>query len=128
MINEKIYCSPTYGMRIHKACHSGLAYPITRNSVTSLLEPQVDTRRYGTLLAPATMTRVSVQRHTTQNVCHTLHTMDTLRAHVLAVAHNLATYLYYNVSLPFTYVYYVITEILPSRYQNITRSSPIPQS
>jgi hypothetical protein len=48
------------------------------------------------------MMRVSVQCHTTQNVCHTLHMMDTLRAHVLAVAHNLATYLYYNVSLPLT--------------------------
>ncbi len=113
-------------MRIHEACRSGLAYPITRNSITLLLEPQVDTRRYGTLLALSTMTRVSVQRHTTQNVCHTLHMMDTLRAHVLAVAHNLATYQYYNVLLPFTYVYYVITEIIPSRYQNITRSSPIP--
>jgi hypothetical protein len=27
--------------------------------------------------------------------------MDTLQAHVLAVAHNLATYLYYNVFAPF---------------------------
>jgi hypothetical protein len=53
------------------------------------------------LLAPSTMTRVSVQRHTTQNVRHILHMMDTLRAHVLAVAHNLATYLYYNVFAPF---------------------------
>ncbi len=35
--------------------------------------------------------RVSVQRHTTQNVRHTSHMMDTLQAHVLAVAHNLAT-------------------------------------
>jgi hypothetical protein len=60
------YCSPTYGMRIHEACCSSLAYPITRNSITLLLEPQVDTRRYGTLLVPSTMTRVSVQRHTTQ--------------------------------------------------------------
>jgi hypothetical protein len=105
------YCSPTYGMRIHEACRSGLTYPITRNSITLLLEPQVDTRRYGTLLMPPTMTRVSVQRHTTQNVRHTLHMMDTLRAHVLAVAHNLATYLCYNVCFPSTYVYYVITEI-----------------
>jgi hypothetical protein len=38
--------------------------------------------------------------------------MDTLRAHVLAVAHNLATYLCYNICFPFTYVYYVITKIL----------------
>jgi hypothetical protein len=53
------------------------------------------------LLAPSTMTRVSVQRHTTQNVRHTLHMMDTLQVHVLAVAHNLATYLYYNVFAPF---------------------------
>jgi hypothetical protein len=89
-------------MRIHEACRSGLAYPITRNSITLLLEPQVDTQRYGTLLVPSTMMRVSVQRHTTQNVRHKLHMMDTLRAHVLAVAHNLATYLYYNVSLLFT--------------------------
>ncbi len=37
--------------------------------------------------------------------------MDTLQAHVLAVAHNLATYLCYNVCFPFTCVYYVITEI-----------------
>ncbi len=37
--------------------------------------------------------------------------MDTLRAHVLAVAHNLAKYLCYNVCFPSTYVYYVITEI-----------------
>jgi hypothetical protein len=37
--------------------------------------------------------------------------MDTLRAHVLAVAHNLATYFCYNVCFPSTYVYYVITEI-----------------
>jgi hypothetical protein len=62
------YCSPTYGMRIHKACRSGLAYPITQNSITLLLEPQVDTRSYGTLLAPSTMTRVSVQRNTTQKM------------------------------------------------------------
>ncbi len=65
---HSIYCSPTYGMRIHKACRSGLAYPITQNSFTLLLEPQVDTRSYGTLLAPSTMTRVSVQRHTTQKM------------------------------------------------------------
>ncbi len=52
----EFYCSPTYGMRIHKACCSGLAYPITRNSITLLLEPQVDTRSYGTLLAPSRMT------------------------------------------------------------------------
>jgi hypothetical protein len=37
--------------------------------------------------------------------------MDTLQAHVLAVAHNLAAYLCYNVCFPFTYVYYVITKI-----------------
>jgi hypothetical protein len=89
-------------MRIHEACCSGLAYPITRNLITLLLEPQVDTPRYGTLLTPSTMTQVSVQRHTTQNVRHTLHMIDTLRAHVLAVAHNLATYLCYNVCFSFT--------------------------
>jgi hypothetical protein len=61
-----MYCSPTYGMRIHKVCRSGLAYPVTRNLFTLLLEPQVDTVSYGTLLAPSTMTRGSVQRHTTQ--------------------------------------------------------------
>ncbi len=27
--NPCLYCSPTYGMRIHEACRSGLAYPIT---------------------------------------------------------------------------------------------------
>jgi hypothetical protein len=37
--------------------------------------------------------------------------MDTLQAHVLAVAHSLATYLCYNVCFPSTYVYYVITKI-----------------
>ena len=60
------YCLPTYGMRIHEACRSGLTYPITRNSFTLLLEPQVDTCSYGTLLAPSTMMRVCVQLHTTQ--------------------------------------------------------------
>ncbi len=34
-----------------------------------------------------------------------------LQVHVLAIAHNLARYLCYNVCFPFTYFYYVITEI-----------------
>jgi hypothetical protein len=37
--------------------------------------------------------------------------MDTLLAHVLAVVHNLATYLCYNICFLSTYVYYVITKI-----------------
>jgi hypothetical protein len=37
--------------------------------------------------------------------------MDTLRVHVLAVAHNLAMYFCYNVCFPSTYVYYSITKI-----------------
>lgn len=28
-VAARVYCSPTYGMRIHEACRSGLAYPIT---------------------------------------------------------------------------------------------------
>ena len=60
------YCLPMYGMHIHEACRSGLTYPITQNLFTLLLEPQVDARSYSTLLAPSTMTRASVQRHTTQ--------------------------------------------------------------
>ncbi len=60
------YCSPTYGMHIHKACRSSLTYLITQNWLTLLLELQVDTGSYGTQLAPSTMTQASVQCHTTQ--------------------------------------------------------------
>ncbi len=36
-VTARVDCSPTYGIRIHEACRSSLAYPITRNLITLLL-------------------------------------------------------------------------------------------
>ena len=52
----RLYCLPMYGTHIHEACCSSLTYPITRNSLTSLLEPRVSTRSYDTQLTPSTVT------------------------------------------------------------------------
>ena len=67
-VTARVYCLPTCGMHIHKARCSSLTYPISRNLFTSLLGPQVSICSHGIQLTPSTMTRASVQCHTTQIV------------------------------------------------------------